>query len=294
MTMEPIKEPDTKAGTIPGQAAQAAQPFVLTPENYYSKEANQLFLSNSQFKAMYGYPGSPYACESSAMFAPRTETEALLVGSYVDAAFESDQALAEFKERRNDALMQKSKKAYYKFVTDADKAIARARLDPVFMSYLDGSHQTVLTGEIAGHAFRIKMDAYKPGVRITDLKYVKSSSDSYNEFLKRRVTFIEDYGYHIQGAIYQEIEYQNSGTRLPFYIAYITKEDTPDIGVVEIPQDMLDDGLEYVKLSLAARPVAQIRKSPRKCGRRSCTWCRDQKSLTGHMAWPEFEAYCRT
>lgn len=277
-------------------AVQAAAPavFTLTPENYYSEEANRLYMSNSAFKALYGYPGDPFPCEAAALFAPRVETEALLIGGYVDAAFESDQAFQDFKDRRKDALMLKSGKGYYKFVADADKAIARAKLDPVFMSYLDGQHQTVLTGEIGGHLFKIKMDDYVPGKRITDLKYVKSAAESYNEFLKRRVTFIEDYGYDIQGAIYQEIEYQNSGDRLPFYVAYITKEDTPDFGVVEIPQQMLDDALEYVKLQLAARPLAKIRLNPHACARRGCAWCRGQKSITGAMAYPDFEAYART
>lgn len=271
-----------------------AEPFVLTPENYYSDAANKLYMSNSTFKAVYGYPGAPYPCEAAALFAPSVETEALLIGGYVDAAFESDAALDAFRNDRADALMLKNKKGYYKFVTDADKAIARAKMDPVFMSYLGGQHQAVLTGEIAGHLFRIKMDDYQPGSRITDLKYVKSAAESYNEFLKRRVTFVEDYGYHIQGAIYQEIERQNSGIRLPFYIAYITKEEVPDFGVVQVPQDMLDDALEYVRLSLSSRPMAQVHTAPRSCGRRSCPWCRGQKSLPAAMTWPEFEAYSRT
>ena len=275
-------------------AAEAAQPFVLTPENYYSDQANALYLSNSLFKALYGYPGSPYPCEAAALLGPRVQTEALLIGGYVDAAFESDQALEDYKEAHKSELMLKSGKGYYKFVTDADKAIERARMDPVFMSYMAGQHQAVMTGEIGGVPFRIKMDDYQPGKQITDLKYVKSAQDSYNEFLRRRVTFVEDYGYDIQGAIYQEIEYQNSGVRLPFYIAYITKEDTPDIGVVEIPQQMLDEALETVKLSLAARPLADIRKAPRPCSRRGCVWCRGQKALTGPMAWDDFMAYSQT
>lgn len=283
-------EPNTETKT----AAQPAEPFVLTPENYYSDTANRLYMSNSAFKAVYGYPGAPYPCEASALFAPSVETEALLIGGYVDAAFESDAALDAFKKDRADALLMKNRKDYYKFVKDADVAITRAKMDPVFMSYLGGQHQAVLTGEIAGHPFRIKMDDYQPGVRITDLKYVKSAGESYNEFLKRRVTFVEDYGYHIQGAIYQEVERQNSGIRLPFYIAYITKEDAPDFGVVQVPQDMLDDALEYVKLSLSSRPMAQVRLAPKSCSRRSCAWCRGQKSLTAAMTWAEFEAYSRT
>lgn len=294
---EPIVAASPAEGGI-GNAAVAdgapAQPFVLTPENYYSDQANSLYLSNSLFKSLYGFPGDPYPCEAAALLGPRVQTEALLIGGYVDAAFESDQALKDFVENNKTDLMLKSGKGFYKFVTDADKAIARAKQDPVFMSFLSGQHQAVMTGVIAGVPFRIKMDDYQPGVRITDLKYVKSAADSYNEALRRRVTFIEDYGYDIQGAIYQEVVWQNTRKRLPFYIAYITKEEVPDIGVVEIPQQMLDEALETVKLSLGARPVQAIRKSPRACGRRSCTWCRGQKTVSGPMAWDEFMAYSQT
>lgn len=278
------------------QAADAAagQPFVLDAGNYYSPEANRLYLSNSLFKSVYGCPAEPYPCEAKALFGPDERTEALIVGGYVDAAFESDQALADFKDRNKGEITLKNGKGFYKFITDADIAIARAKQDPVFMSYLDGSHQAILTGTIAGHPFKIKMDDYKPGERITDLKYVKSSAEVYNEHLRRRVTFIEAYGYAIQGAIYQEIERQNSGMQLPFYIAYITKEDVPDFGVVEIPQAMLDEALEYVTLSLTARPMHQVRKAPKPCGRRSCAWCRGQKSLKAPYTYDEFAAYAQT
>ena len=289
------EKPEAARAAAGAEGAPARkEPFILTPENYYSSQANSLYLSNSMFKALYGIPGDPYPCEAAAMYAPKEYSEALLAGSYVDAAFESDDAFARFKEEHEAELLQKSRKAYYKFVTDADIAICRAKRDATFMSYLDGDHQKVMVGVIGGAAFKIKMDDYKEHVRITDLKYVKSAQESYNEHLRRRVTFIENYGYAIQGAIYQEIVAQNTGERLPFYIAYITKEDCPDFGVVEIPQDVLDEALEFVKLQLAARPIAEIRKSPRPCMRRSCAWCRDQKVLKGPYTWDEFQAYAQT
>lgn len=290
--MTPNPTEMTPAGETPMDTA--AQPFVLSAENYYSDTANLLFLSNSLFKAVYGCPADPYPCESKALLGPREETEALIIGGYVDAAFESDQALKDYIEANKEKLMLKSGKGFYQFVKDADKAIARAKIDPVFMSYLDGQHQAVMTGEIAGQPFKIKMDDYKPGERITDLKYIKSAGETYCEPLRKRVTFIEAYGYAIQGAIYQEIEAQTSHQRLPFYIAYITKEDPADIGVVQVPQELLDEALEFVKLSLAARPMADVRKAPKSCNRRSCTWCRSQKSLPGAMTWEDFVSYSQT
>lgn len=273
---------------------QAQEAFILTPENYYSEKANVLYLSNSLFKSVYGMPAAPYPCEAAALLGEKERTEALLIGGYVDAAFESDDAFKKFVEENESGLKLKSGKGFYQFVKDADKAIARAKRDPVFMSYLSGQHQAVMTGEIAGHPFKIKMDDYQPGVQITDLKYVKSAQEEFNEFLKRRVTFIENYGYDIQGAIYREIVRQNTGLVLPFNIAYITKEDPADFGVVTIPDEMLNEALEFVELSLTARPMAQVRQAPHRCGRRSCKFCRDQQVLKGPYTYEEFEARART
>ena len=268
--------------------------FVVTNENYYSDEANALYLSNSMFKAVYGHPAQPHPCEAAAILGERVESEALLVGSYVDAYFEGPDAFKKFKEENQSKIMQKSGKAPYKFITDADIAIARATQDAVFMSYMGGSHQTVMCGRIADHNFKIKMDAYHPGEKIVDLKYVKSAAKDYNESLKKYSTFIENYGYFIQGAIYQEIVFQNTGLRLPFYIAYITKDSIPDFGVVEIPQEKLNDALEYIKINLTARPYALVKANPTQCNRRSCPYCRDKKILTGAMSFDDFETYAST
>ena len=269
-------------------------PFVLTPKNYYSDEANRLYLSNSLFKAAYGHPAHPHPCEAAAIFGPKPESEALLVGSYVDAYFEGPDSFKEFCEQNADKIMQKSGKAKYKFILDADAAIARASRDDVFMRYMGGEHQAVMTGRIADHDFKIKMDAYHPDEMIVDLKYVKSSGEDYIEALKKRGTFIESYGYFIQGAIYQEIVYQNTGKRLPFFIAYITKETVPDFGVVEVPQDKLDDALEYVRLCLTAKPFSVLRANPGRCNRRSCAYCRDLKKLSGPISYEDFEQYAAT
>lgn len=268
--------------------------FVLTDDNYYSDQANALYLSNSLFKAAYGHPADPHPCEAAAIFGPRPESEALLVGAYVDAYFEGPDAFEKFKEENRDRVMQKSGKAPYKFILDADAAIARASRDKVFMRFMGGEHQKIMTGAIAGHVFKIKMDAYHPNEMIVDLKYVKTAGEEYCDALKKRAPFIETYGYFIQGAIYQEVVYQNIGFRLPFYIAYITKEAVPDFGVVSLPQDKLDDALEFVRLSLTAKPFKALKANPMACGRRSCPYCRDRKILAGPVDYADFEKYAST
>lgn len=280
--------------SMPAGSESEPQPFVLTTENYYSDEANRRYMSNSLFKSVYGHPAHPHPCEAAALLGPRAESEALLVGSYVDAWFEGPDSFEKFKEENFSRIMQKSGKQPYKFITDADAAICRVSRDPVFMEYMGGLHQVVETGMIADHPFKIKMDSYHPDDKIVDLKYVKSAADEYCEPLKKRATFIETYGYYIQGAIYQEVMYQKTGKRLPFFIAYITKEAIPDFGVVEVAQSSLDEALEYVKLSLVAKPYRLIEANPKACGRRSCPYCRDMRALQGPMSYDSFEQYAAT
>ena len=264
--------------------------FTLTNQNYYSEEANKLYLSNSLFKALYGHPAHPIACEEAGLFT-KPESEALFIGSYIDAYFEGPDEFEDFCKEHQDQIMQKSGKAKYKFVSDADETIKKITQDPVFMKFMGGDHQTIMTGEIANQPFKIKMDAYHKDEMIVDLKYVKSSEPVYNPFLKKYVTFIEDYGYYVQGAIYQEIVYQNTGKKLPFYIAYATKETVPDFGVVKLDQDKLDEALEYVKTKLLVRPYSVIKAHPERCGRRDCKYCKEKRKLSGPMTYAEFEAY---
>ena len=278
------------SGVVNGSAKYG---FNLTNDNYYSAAADKIFLSNSKFKAVYGTPVHPYACEDAAINGPKAESEALLIGGYVDSWFEGQAAFDAFKADHQDQLLMKSGKDYYKFVKDADEAIDKVSKDQVFMDYAKkGSHQTIMVGEIAGHPFKIKMDAYHSD-KIVDVKYVKDAGMVWNDIKKERITFIEDYGYNIQGAIYQEIVYQNTGKKLPFYIAFITKEkDEADFDIVQIDQKILDEALEYVKMQLISRPYAEVLKDPQRCGRKKCPWCKSKKTLLAPKTYDEFVKYC--
>ena len=68
--------------------------MLLTSENYYSTEADKEYLSVSQYKNFVGSLGRP-GCEAYAMAKLNEEwvenmedSDALMVGSYVDAHFE--------------------------------------------------------------------------------------------------------------------------------------------------------------------------------------------------------------
>jgi len=68
--------------------------MLLTSENYYSREANEEYLSVSQYKDFMGTYGKP-GCEEYALaklngtwVEAMEDSTALMVGSYVDAHFE--------------------------------------------------------------------------------------------------------------------------------------------------------------------------------------------------------------
>jgi hypothetical protein len=91
--------------------------------------------------------------------------------------------------------------------------------------------------------------------------------------------FIDYWGYPLQGAIYQELVYQNTGKRLPFYIAAISKEPSPDIGVFRIPQENLDIAMRELGKETLARidALKNGEIDPERC--EHCDYCRSTKII---------------
>lgn len=178
--------------------------MVLTAENYYSKEANEKYMSVSQYKDFAGTYGK-MACEFSAIEKleerwAQKKTTPLLVGSYVDSYFEG--TLEEFKKANPEIFTQKGElKANYK---QAERIIARMERDPLFMQYMSGEKQVIMTGELFGAEWKIKIDSFVRGIAITDLKVMASITKL--EWVKDigYLDFVRYWGYDIQGAIYQE------------------------------------------------------------------------------------------
>ena len=136
----------------------------LTAENYYSQEANREYMSVSQFKDFAGTYGR-LACEFAAMEKLEErwedeETTALLVGSYVDAYFEG--TLEKFKAE-HPALFRKDGGLKADYVK-AEEIIARIERDKYFMKYMSGQKQVIMTGELFGAKWKIKIDSYIPKV----------------------------------------------------------------------------------------------------------------------------------
>ena len=272
----------------------------LTNSNYYGTKANNEFMSVSQFKQFQ-------KCEAMALAElkgeyKRPKSKALLLGSFVDEMLTgTKKSQIEFFVENRSEIFQKSSKLskvddegliaiatdYFSDLFNADnkpyaeivqalETIEKIKKQPLMMQHFKSKHQTIMTGEIAGVPFKIKMDNYKPGEFISDGKYM-SSLRSPNLF----EPMVKYWGYDLQGAVYQEIVYQNTGKRLPFYLDIATKETPSHLAIAEINQYDLDEALEKVK---ALAPRYQAIKNgeiePDRCDEYDCNYCTETNVVT--------------
>ena len=246
----------------------------LTNKDYHSKEANAAFWSVSQFKAFDRCEAAGVA-EVMGQYR-REETDALLIGSYVDAYFAG--TLDEFIEEHREQITSKRGGGLLAKYQHADVMIEAVNRQPLMINYLTGEKQVIQTAELWGIPWKIKMDVYMPGVRIVDLKTVKDFNDMWDPTYGRR-SWIEYWGYDIQGAIYQKVVEKNTGKKLPFFIAAVTKEKIPDVKVIQIPQHVLDAALGMVEAKIERFDlIKNFDVEPIRC--ETCDYCRTTKQLS--------------
>jgi len=252
---------------------------VLTNENYFSPENNWKYCGSSQYKDFFGSMGH-HGCEAMAMAKLRGEwatekTDALLIGSYVDAHFEGTLDL--FRAQNPEIFTQKGElKAGFR---KAEEIIQVLEADELFMQYMSGEKQVIFTGEIEEVPFKIKIDSYLMGKALVDGKVMASIRKF--EWVKDfgKANFVEYWGYDIQAAIYQEIERQNNGEPLPFFIAAASKEKVTDKEVIWLPDQMLSDRLIEIKSNMPRLMALKSGEAePERC--ENCDYCTSTKKLT--------------
>ena len=248
--------------------------FRLTKKNYYSERANREYWSASMVKQFLVCPAAAMAMD------PAPSSTALLVGGYVDAAFEGARSLERFTAEHPE-MFKRDGTLKADFVK-AQEMVERARSDRLFMEYMSGRKQVIKTGQLGGLPFKIKMDVYKKGVRIVDLKTARDMKPTYRAG-EGQITFADAWEWPLQLAIYQTIE----GNRLPCFLAVVTKEDPPDLAVIEVPQRNLDAELQRLldKLPLFDAIKEGVIEPPRcEC----CAYCRRTKKLSGPVPLGNF------
>ena len=243
----------------------------LNEENYFSREAELEYFSASQIKSFR-------KCEAATMaelqgLYRREMSQALMVGQYVDAALTGDLDAwcgchPEIKKR--DGTL----KAEF---LQASEMVGRANRDELFMDFMDGEHQVILTAKLFGVPFKAKLDVLGPD-RIVDLKTVKDLSPVYLPG-QGRVDFASAWDWPLQMAIYQKIYEQNEGVKLPCYLAVITKETPADIRIIRIGQERLDAEIALLEQILPRYDAIKNGAiEPERCEK--CAWCRESRILT--------------
>lgn len=253
--------------------------YELTEQNYYSNESNKRFMSVHEYLDFAGHMNLR-GCESRAMARLNGKWEeekslAMQVGSYVDAYFEG--TLDEFKKNNPDLFTQKGElKAPYK---QAEKMIAKAKGDELFSKYMSGEKQRIMVGHLFGCDWKIKMDSYIENVCIVDLKTTTDLHKAWKVADYGYVSVPEYWGYTLQGAVYQKIVEINTGKKLPFYLAFVTKEDYPELCIVNIDQMTLDNALNEIEMNMASvLAVKNGEAEPIPCGK--CDYCKSVMKLT--------------
>ena len=236
--------------------------MILTESNYYSLEANRHYVSVSQYKEFR-------KCEAAAMAQINGEwvkpkTTALLVGSYIDSWFEG--TLDAFKAA-NPEIYKKDGSLKADFV-QAEDIIRFLQCDPKFMYYMAGRKQIILTRELFGAPWKIKIDSYHED-KIVDLKIMRSMDRVMGK------SFVEHWGYDLQMAVYAAVE----GSDLATYLAVATKQFPPNKEIVRIPKWRRDDLLGEVEKTMPhILAVKNGDMYAERCG--VCEYCRATKMIT--------------
>lgn len=233
--------------------------MTLDQGNYYSIEANERFFSVSQYKDFV-------KCEAMAMAKiegkyRQDTTRAMLTGSFVDSYFEG--TLDQFI-RENPAVFTRKNELRSEF-RKANEIISRIEGDELFMKFMSGEKQRIMTFSLFGANWKMKMDSYMDGICITDLKVVANFGS------------LPYWRYDLQGAVYQKGVEINTGKKLPFYLAVATKERTVDLDIFQIRQPTLDMALNEIGKGMERfLDVKSGSIPPKFCGK--CDYCKKVKA----------------
>lgn len=247
----------------------------LTQENYYQQSQ---YMSASQFKEFL-------SCEACALAEAegtwvREPSSALTQGQYVDAYFTGN--AEEFREKHPELFKKDGElKKDYRI---CEAAIARIEASPKALEYLEGDKQVIVTGEIEGVPCKGKLDVLHDD-RIVDLKCMKDFAPVWKD--GERLDFIRAWGYDIQAFFYTELVRQQFGKDLPFYILAVTKEASPDLMLVEIPDWLINSAGEVVRHFIKRFDAIKKHEiEPNRCGH--CAYCKETKRIEKPMTYEDY------
>lgn len=278
----------------------------ITKDNYYDVRN---VLSASTIKAFAN-------CEAAALADLRGEYQrptstALLVGSYIDAALDSDAELDKFCAAHPEIINSRTGALKADFQRAAD-IVARCKSDELFRaltvdSPADG-HQYIVTGTIGTDSngnpipckgkldFLLQPDyleqlaarfpawtgffrsAAQAGGLIIDLKSAANTDEIWDPDAEERLPWLQSWHYDRQLAIYRELYRQRSAKTLPVLVCVATKEPNTSLLALTIDSGTLDEGLADAQM-LAPRAWAVMHGQAEPCYCGHCAYCRSARRL---------------
>jgi len=252
--------------------------IILTSENYFSKEADEEYMSVSQFKTFE-------KCEAEALELinadiDSTKKTAFLEGQFFESIVTGNKQLfiAQHPEiiSKRGATMGEVKADFKKVIAAAEKFESQAFFKNIIKKC---EKQVILTGKICGIKIKGALDLFdKKTNSIYDIKCMKDFKETWSSKEKVYVPWYYTYNYVLQLAIYRELVRQNFGEPQEIGLLAATKEEVPDIQALKFDSRLLDDELEYFKSKV--QHYDNLKKGlekPTQCG--ICDYCKRNKIL---------------
>lgn len=251
----------------------------LTAENYYSAEADNHYMSVSQFKRWRECPAAAKAQYVDGTYKPET-SDAMLHGSYFHGLF--DGTAEKFLQEHPELLTAKGKKTAP--IEQLDAMFQRVKKDPYFMRSVEGQHEVIYTAEISGVLWKMKADVVNfDYMTVTDIKTVRDFAPVWDEVSRKKLPFWQVWGYDMQLAIYKEIIRKNTGYMLTPVISAVTKEKVTDYDIIAFMsteiQAYFAEILRDIEVDLLGIGLVKSGHETRRCG--VCDYCKQTKILAG-------------
>lgn len=281
------------------KAQSNLKPPKLTPSNYYSHDTDYFYMSFSLFKDFQ-------KCEAAALAKLKDEWELqrspipLLVGNYVHSYFESIKSHTDFLAAHTKELMTRPTKkephghlrAEFEVANNMIRTLQSDKLFDYF--YTPGDKEVIVTGKIDGYLWKGKIDSLLlDRGYFCDLKTVDDIHKGHWDPEEHRYRpFIQDRGYNLQMALYQQLIMQTFGKKCVPLIFAVSKQDPPDKMAIDFDDDEdrfdMEDQLDLVKeMQPRYWKIMNGEIEPKPCGR--CEYCRSHTELTGFVHASEIE-----
>lgn len=229
----------------------------LMQNNYYSEEMNQQYMSVSQYKGFM-------KCEAAELAKLKGEWQepgdkiALLVGNYVHSYFESSEAHQAFK-KENQKYLYSQRKPYglLKSFQIAESMIQALKKQEAFNLLYVGEKEHITTGKLYDVEWKARIDCLnKAGGYFVDIKTTADMNRKvWNDQHNCRVSWIIDYGYYLQLAVYKQLLEMEFNKEFTPYITAVSKQEPPMVKFYE-----LDPNLMEIELSNLSCNIDRIQK----------------------------------